>query len=322
MTFSKALKTLTCAFSALVLAGLSLASDLTEFRDAVAGAESEAQLEKALEKAPAELHTDGSMRYYFEESIEYLADERGWRGVKDDLLSEIASLEKFRQGPEPGRVADPKATAEEILSNPLYTDRREREGRNWLERAGTRLGDRMLEWLQKLLPDRMPQLGGLGLGSFGSAMTTIAWFLIGAVILLVVYFIVLNFRGVGKRKRRVGGILEDDEPERTADQWLEQADALEAAGKYREAVRCLYLACLVRYDDGRVARFRRHETNWEHLYRIEASERNPAHIDFRSATQKFDKVWYGKIVRGPEDVAEFKEVYTRLCEALQIKSAA
>jgi hypothetical protein len=119
----------------------------------------------------------------------------------------------------------------------------------------------------------------------------------------------------------VGGILEDDEPERTADQWLLQAEKLEAEGKYREAVRCLYLACLVRYDDGRVARFRRHETNWEHLYRIEGSSLNPG-LDFRTPTQRFDKVWYGYQVNGPSDVQEFREVYQRLCDQLQLKTAA
>lgn len=322
MTFSKALKKLTCVFSLVLLAGVALGSDLTEFRASVEAAKDQQQLQAALLGAPESIERDASLGYYTSASLEEVSDGLSWQEVKQAVLEEVDGRIAFEGGTVGGKVKDPGATANEILDSPLYVDRSERHGRNWLERAGTRLGERMMEWLRKLMPDRLPDIPGLGLGSLGQGVTLVAWFLLGAAILLIVYFVVVNIRRSGKRKRRVGGILEDDEPERTADQWLEQAEALEAAGKYREAVRCLYLACLVRYDDGRVARFRRHETNWEHLYRIEASERNPRQIDFRTTTQRFDKVWYGKMVRGVEDVAEFKEVYIRLCEALQIKSAA
>jgi hypothetical protein len=317
---SKALNRPICGFSALLACALAAGSDLTEFRDSVAGARSEGALEEAMSAAPRSVLDDASLRYYFDES--YTADFT-WDDLRDSLCNELDARIEFEEGPGgPGDVKDAQGAAREILSNPLYTDREEREGRNWLDRAGSRLGERLFELLQKFMPDLNMNLPGLGIAPGTGGLTMLAWFLLGAAILLIVYFVVINFKGVGRRKKRIGGILEDDEPERTADQWLEQAERLQAEGRFREAVRCLYIACLVRYDDGRVARFRRHETNWEHLYRIEASPHNPASVDFRSLTQKFDKVWYGNRVRGIEDVEEFKEVYKRLCEALQIKSAA
>ncbi len=318
----KALKKLTCVCSLLLLAAFALGSDLTEFRAAVEAAESEKALDAALLSAPDSLSGDATLAYYFENSVAELAEDGDWSDVKNEILQSIDGRIAFEKAGANGQVSEPKETAGEILKNPLYVDRQERKDRNWLDNAGTRIGERILNWLRNLLPDRAPAVGSVGAAPGVTGLTVIAWFLLGAVIILILYFVFRNFKGVGRRRKRVGGILEDDEPERTADQWLVQAEKLEAEGKYREAVRCLYIACLVRYDDGRVARFRRHETNWEHLYRIESSPQNPSEIDFRTSTQRFDKVWYGYMVRGPEDVAEFREVYKRLCEALQIKIAA
>ncbi len=319
--FSKALKKLTCVFSALLLAALSLGSDLTEFRAAVESARSVEELNSALHNAPESLASDPNLTHYLGRSVDQLVVGSGWRSLKGKILETIDGRLAFEQPPASGKVGDAAGAAKKILNNPLYVDRQGREGRNWLDNAASRIGERLYKWLENLIPQSGPTIGNIGGPNLGG-LTYVAWFLLGAVILLIVYFVVKNFKGVGRRRRQVGGILEDDEPERTADQWLAQAEKLESEGKYREAVRCFYIACLVRYDDGRVARFRRHETNWEHLYRIESSPQNPSSIDFRSSTQKFDKVWYGFMVKGHEDVAEFREVYKRLCEALQIKIAA
>jgi len=320
MTFSKALNRLTFVCSALLLAGSLFASDVSDFRDAVEACESRQELGEVLANAPETILTDASIYWDYEHPFTY---ER-WTQVRDRLVLEIdARLIAEAQG-QPGEVKDPKATAEQILRSPVYTDREEREGRNWLDDVTDRLGERFVTWianmLERLFGNRALPFFGFGGGPM-SGLTFVAWVLIVVVVGLLLFFILRGLKGAA-RKRRVGGILEDDEPERTADQWLQQAERLEAEGKFREAVRCLYLACLVRYDDGLVARFRRHETNWEHLYRIEASASNPKDIDFRDLTQRFDKVWYGYMVKGPEDVTEFKEVYKRLCQALKIKTAA
>jgi hypothetical protein len=318
---SKALKKLICACSLLLAAAVSPGSELSEFRAAVDAADTLEELRGVMRGAPERVVSDPSIKYYFDSLLNEFTVEGDWHFIKTEIIETVDGKLAFEQAGATGKVKDPARTAKQILDSPIYIDRQEREGRNWLDDAATRIGERLLAWLRKLMPDRGPSIGNLPSMSF-SGLTTVAWFLLGAVVLLIVYFVLRNFKGVGRRRRRVGGILEDDEPERTADQWLAQADKLEAEGRYREAVRCLYIACLVRYDDGRVARFRRHETNWEHLHRITASALNPRQVDFRSATQKFDKVWYGYMVKGPEDVGEFREVYKRLCEALQIKIAA
>jgi hypothetical protein len=320
MTFSKALRKLTCVFSALLLAGSLLASDVSDFRDAVEACESRQALAEVLAKAPETILSDLSIGWDYDNPFRW---ER-WTQVRDRLVLEIDARIVAEEKGQQGEVEDAGKTAERILQNPVYVDREDREGRNWLDNVTDRLGERFVTWianmLEKLFGNRTLPFFGLGGGTL-SGLTFVAWVLIIVVVGLVLFFILRGLKGVA-RKRRVGGILEDDEPERTADQWLQQAERLEAEGKFREAVRCLYLACLVRYDDGLVARFRRHETNWEHLYRIEASASNPKDIDFRDLTQRFDKVWYGYMVKGLEDVTVFKEVYKRLCQALKIKTAA
>ncbi|MES1228088.1 MAG: DUF4129 domain-containing protein, partial [Armatimonadota bacterium] len=139
----------------------------------------------------------------------------------------------------------------------------------------------------------------------------VMWGVIVVAILALLAFAIWQFSlaKTGRKVKTAGGVLEDDEPDRTADEWLQKAAELEAQGEYRLAVRCLYVASLIRLDEANVARFRRGETNWEHLRRIEASPRKPTAFDFRSPTQKFDQVWYGYKIEGPADVQLFRDWY-------------
>ncbi len=92
---------------------------------------------------------------------------------------------------------------------------------------------------------------------------------------------------------------------------------MESEGRYREAVRALYLACLLRFDEALVARFDRAQTNWEHLHRIEGSVRKPQGLDFRTPTSLFDRVWYGYQGKGRDEVNQFRQWYMGITESLQ-----
>ena len=99
---------------------------------------------------------------------------------------------------------------------------------------------------------------------------------------------------------------------------------LTAKGEHRMAVRCLYLATLMRLDEAGVAEFRRWETNWEHLRRIQNSPSRPDDLDVSPLTRHFDLIGYGRICKGEMDVAEFREAYLRVVKLLasQGESAA
>lgn len=321
-------KRLTCVLSALALAVVALASQTSDFRDAVAAASSQQQFQQALNQAPPEVRNDPALSYYFDKSVQALIDSENrrypddkivWDDLQYSLIEELDIKIAIEAPASNGQVNDPQKSAEEILSNPIYVDRGVAKDRNWLDGVGERIGNRLLRWLERLFRQQSRDISGPQLGVLQGSRYFF-WGLIGTGIAVVLFFVLRNAKFVA-RKRRVGGILEEDEPERTADEYLRMSDALAAEGRYREAVRSLYLACLMKYDDARVARFQRHETNWEHLYRIEASARNPA-LNFRATTQHFDKVWYGNIVEGMPDYVEFKAFYVSLTEAIKMKVSA
>ncbi len=116
-------------------------------------------------------------------------------------------------------------------------------------------------------------------------------------------------------------MLDEDEPERTLDEYLELADKLVSEQRFREAVRCLYLACLLRLDEERVIRFHRGQTNWEHLARFESSPKRPPGLDLRSPTQAFDLIWYGMRPTGLEDVEKFRQWYQQVVTSTRAVAA-
>ena len=210
----------------------------------------------------------------------------------------------------PIAARDHAAEARQIKSNPLYRDPGVAEQSNWLDGAMRRLAD--------LMPKRgqnpnisLPQSGIPGWIVPGM------WFLLGLAVATFGYFAIRHFTWKRGLKRKVKAVLEDDEPERTLDEWLLLADEHAAAGRYREAVRAMYLSCLLKFDEAGVARFVRGETNWEHLRRITASHVKPATIDFLAPTQTFDRIWYGMRTKGREDVDLFRLWYQKITDALK-----
>ena len=209
--------------------------------------------------------------------------------------------------------ADQSKQIAKIKSEAVYHEDPQKHSANWLSGA--------IKRLPNLFPQREPghlssgpDLGDWG--AFGIFLIRLVWFLLGAAVLAFIIY-AIRFAYLGKmKKRRARAILEEDEPERTLDEWLAMANDLESQGKYREAVRALYLSCLLKFDERNIARFIRSQTNWEHLARIDASPRRPADLDFRSPTQAFDRIWYGYKVRGPQDVEDFRVWYRTISAAL------
>ena len=323
--FLKVLKTLICAFS-LGVCSLSFAlnDELTQFRQSVEGAQSKEELLAALDAAPDSIAIESSVDIFG-----YRADiNRGWQDwddVKDWILADLRGYEIVLSEVDHGQVANAQETAKQILSAQVYTDSGISENRNWLGRISERMERLLSDLIDRLNLQSRAQMGdGMNLGyleGIGNIIMVLAWTVLIAAVVLVLYFVFKNF-SVGIRRKRAGGILDDDEPERTADEWLEQATDLQEAGDYRAAIRCLYLASLMRFDDANVSRFIRHETNWEHLYRFEASKKRPDGVDFRGLTQMFDIIWYGRDYATAEEFEEFRLQYLVIVDALKEMKAA
>lgn len=222
-----------------------------------------------------------------------------------------ARAETVAEARDPGMAAK---AAKLKSANPMYRDDGEKEASNWLAKAYERLGRALGALLRRETPKGPDlNLGGTNL----QGLSFLMWGLLGAVLVTFLYFVFRHFTWQGKLKRKAA-LLDADEPERTLDEWLTLADQLEREGKYREAVRCLYLACLLKFDEHHVARFDRGQTNWEHLKRIDASPAKPAGLEFRPATQAFDRVWYGMIVEGRADVDRFRQWYKDVVAAVGV----
>ncbi len=181
----------------------------------------------------------------------------------------------------------------------------ERIASSWLARTLERLKTPKLD---------LPESSGPPVGVIGPWATMLMWGILGILLGLAVFFLVRYVRFPSSRGRKA--LVDAEEPVRSADAWLEEANAQIARGEYRAAVRGLYVAGLMRLDEAGVARFDRHQTNWEHLRRIEASSKAPSDADVRGATGRFDRLWYGLIPATEADAHAMRAWYDTLVRRL------
>ncbi|MBS1709546.1 MAG: DUF4129 domain-containing protein [Armatimonadetes bacterium] len=246
-----------------------------------------------------------------------------WQDRQTDALIQLDNLVAVEAGAK-GDVKDPKAEAAQIVAKPEYHDTGVASNKNWLsatfERAGRFIGEWFNNLWKRLFGDSRAQLPQSSFGAIN--FQPIVWTVLVAGLLGFAYYAVTRFRWTFNRKVKAGGLLQDDEPDRTADEWITRSEELSANQQYREAVRCLYLACLVKFDEANVMRFRRGETNWEHLWRFDASPRKPAGLDLATPTRAFDVIWYGRRTEGQPDVDRFREFYNQVVAATAKAKAA
>lgn len=299
----------------LLLAVVAAAGQFEAYSERLRRANNADSFESAVREMPAELRNDPNF-----DAWQAAPGDARWRDSRSKLIKAIEA--KSALLPSRGKVQSASATAKEILDGVAFRDRGVGQSRNWLSRVFERIAEYIQEILERIFGNRDLAMPNLPAPSpILGALTPIVWGLIGAAVIAFVVFVIRKFR-LGPKKKKVGGLMEEDEPERTADEWLVRADELASQGRHREAVRCLYLACLVRFDDANVARFVRSETNWEHLHRIQASPRRPESVDFRPPTEKFDRIWYGHGSALEAEVAEFRNIYEKLCRDLNLHRAA
>jgi hypothetical protein len=211
----------------------------------------------------------------------------------------------------------PSDQAKEILSNPLYRESLDTsKGESWLAQAINNLFEKIADWFSNMFKNEQKEQTG----SFGAAPMIIQGIIVILIAALIGFLIFMLAQIRLKRKVPIEdseGLISKEEANRSADQWLKEADRLASEGLFREAIRCLYLACLIRMDEQRVLRFERHETNWEHLHRFRDLPSKPGGFDLQPATQKFDHAWYGLVPQDQSDVNWFKDEYQLLLDGLR-----
>lgn len=247
------------------------------------------------------------------DQIANLLTSQDGESIRRSIESLALMLEVYERAESPVET-DANDTARRILSEPQFRKLDEAPS-NWLKRALESLDTvepQESDFTPRPIEPTMVNLEPL----FYGIIVVLA---IGAGVALFLFF--RNWKprkkaGAAKKKRKVG-LLEEGEDALRTDEWLARADDLERSGRFRDAVRCLYLAVLMRLDDAGLVYFDRYQTNWEHLRRIEASNAPPG-VRYRLLTQEFDHIWYGERPATAAHCAEFRQEYVRLSQALEL----
>ena len=306
--------------SLLLIASIAAwADELSDFRAKVNDAKNVEQIATLFDSAPLVV-TEYGVDWIRKES------HRSFLDIKEECLAIVDAVVVSQNALKTkGGVKDPNASAAAIIKNPTYSDQGAMGDKNWLSQSLENLGDAIGKFFADMLKDRRGPSGNPsvlgGLGGLSFLVPIVQGILILILIVGLILVILAIRRSPRFKKKSTGGILEDDEPDRTADEWLDEAARLEALNQIREACRCLYIACLVRLDEAQVARFDRGQTNWEHQRRIELSPNMISGLTFREATQRFDLVWYGRKF-DREDLTFFRSEYKSILEKASTRSRA
>jgi hypothetical protein len=162
------------------------------------------------------------------------------------------------------------------------------------------LWDRFWQWLRNLLSDLMPESQPSGDSSWLALLIRlIPWivtiFIVAVAIWLLSYWLQRLLRSFVS-DARVAELAGDDELPRTAAEARQQARVAAHSGRYRDAVRRLYLAALLQLSEQRLIDYERSLTNREVLTRL--PEASPIRPHLAPVIATFDLVWYG--VREPD----------------------
>jgi hypothetical protein len=295
--FGAATAKVVSSFSLFLLIAIVHGDSFRELSSELNGAKSVSEAKQVLKHHADMVAKDEDVA----DAAEYLGD--------DYSLEDVQRMVSLRALSEQGATGASQQ-AKSIKSNPLYRDPGIQEQSNWLDGALKRLRD-LLPKNQRAPNIDMPNVG------VPTWIIPAVWGILGLLILGLLFFVLKHISWKRTLRRRAKTVLEDDEPERTLDEWLAMADDYASQGKYREAVRAMYLSCLLKFDEAGIARFIRGETNWEHLSRIRSSTKLPDTIDFVPPTQAFDRIWYGFHVNGIADFDQFRAWYQGISENLR-----
>jgi hypothetical protein len=190
---------------------------------------------------------------------------------------------------DPERVRE---AADEILSRPEY---------QWDDESTNPVDD-AADWLGERLGDAF---GSVGLGGGGALPAWAGWLVLVLLVALVV-FIVWRARAGLRLDRKPAaeqGRVVVDEDEEDLD-WAAEAVRHEAAGRWRDGLRCRYRALAGELADREVIPDLVGRTAGEFVGDVRRSA--PAALaPFREATDLFEEAWYGGAAGGPDERDRF-----------------
>ena len=181
---------------------------------------------------------------------------------------------------------------DDILARPEFREDRP----NLLERAR--------DWVFEQLGRGLDALFRSGGG------TVLGWAVVLGAVALAVLFTIRLGRGV-QRDPGLAPLRAGDAARRTAAEWRADAEANEAAGRWRAAVRCRYRALVADLAERGLIDDVPGRTAGEHRAEVEGAVPAAA-ADFSQASELFERAWYGNRPTGPDDTGRLRELTERV----------
>lgn len=171
------------------------------------------------------------------------------------------------------------------------------------------LWQRFVEWLESLFGDSEPSVGAPPTGGAGALVNLVVWILIVALAVGVLLIVVQAIR---RRVRRGKSAAPDAEilladAERTVSEWEALAERYEAAGEWKEAMRCRYRELVARLVECRAVDPMPGRTTGELRVDMAASSAGVADA-FGEASELFEQPWYADARTGAAQNARFREL--------------
>ena len=230
--------------------------------------------------------------------------------IRERLEALAVRLNEFESAVSSNRPSreQNKARLEEILRRSEYQKKAAEGG------ALARLWQRLMRWINSLLPQSKPLSPGSGAATISKVAQIFVMALALAVIGYVAWKLAPRFlrsrRSAKKTKREARVVLgETLDPDQTAGDLLADAELLARAGDLRAAIRKAYIALLCELSDRKLIRLAQHKTNRDYLSAVR--EIAPLHEEMGKLTRSFESHWYGFVPATENEWTSFRAGYQK-----------
>jgi hypothetical protein len=172
----------------------------------------------------------------------------------------------------------------------------------------------MLEWFMDLWPKSSSQRQPLtGMEGFAVVLRVLLYIgliaLVGLLIFKVLPLLVPRLRREPKPKKKKSRVILGEQigEDQAASDLFGEAERLAREGDLRAAIRKGYIALLCDLSDRRIIGLARNKTNRDYLRDVRS--RRDLHVRMQSATDMFERHWYGFQESQPNDWVRFTEEY-------------
>ena len=229
--------------------------------------------------------------------------------IREYLSSLSYKLNELERTAEEGRSKDEdKQKLGEILRREEYQKAQPAEEsviQRWLRSV--------LEWILDLWPKPVnPVQGFTGMETFVAVLRILLYValivILGFLIFKIVPVLMPRLKRKEKPKKKTRVILgEQIAEDQAASDLFSEAERLAREGDLRSAIRKGYIALLCDLSDRRIIGLARNKTNRDYLRDVRS--RRDLHARMQSATDMFERHWYGFQESQPNDWTRFTEEY-------------